>query len=48
MALRFAGPSISQIPGYMKQSITALSTCEAEYIAATAAVQQTAWLRLTL
>ena len=32
----------------MKQSITALSMCEAEYIAATAAVQQTAWLRRTL
>ena len=32
----------------MKQSIKALSMCEAEYIAVTAAVQQTAWLRRTL
>ena len=31
-----------------KQTINALSTCEAEYIAATAAVQQTQWLRRLL
>ena len=34
--------------GSMKQTITALSTCEAEYIAATAAAQQTTWIRRIL
>ena len=31
--------------GSLKQSITALSKCEAEYIAATSAAQQTTWIR---
>ena len=34
--------------GSLKQNIMALSTCEAEYIAATSAAQQTTWIRRLL
>ena len=34
--------------GSLKRNITALSTCQAEYIAATSAAQQTTWIRRLL